>query len=156
VVFFGLPLFWLGAKILRTRYVLLCLLSSLLVPANSSIGMFPSPNVPGSARLLTEKKREIAAVADSLARQKSCFVGSYTNDYVASTLLEKGGWIEGQQSAIDFSVASIRMPNGSIISFRRINPRLKFVPLGTCQSLEYSREGQKVRFMGGEWRIPIM
>jgi hypothetical protein len=156
VVAFGIPLFWLGARGLRTAHVAACLLISLLIPPNSNIGLFPSPNVPGSARLFAEKRREIGSLADSLAKQSSCVVGSYTNDYLANSLLDTGGRIQSQISSSDVSTATVSMPNGNVVQFKRINPRQKSLDLGSCQSLEYRRDGRKVRFLGSEWHLPIV
>ncbi len=156
VVAFGIPLFWLGAKYLRMRYVVACLCISLLLPANSNMFMFPSPNVPGSSQLFAQKEQEMGAMADLLATQQSCFIGSYTNDYLVNALLDRGGRVESQLSDLDVSSRSVRMPNGNVILFDRIGTSLQPVAMHSCRSLERNQMGQKVRFLGAEWHIPLV
>lgn len=156
ILVFGIPLFWLGAKYLKARYVAACLVLSLLIPGNSNVFMYPSPNVPFSARLFARKQAQLRELAGQLAQQSSCVVGSYTNDYLVPMLLDKGGKIDSQVSRSDTSTASVSMPNGAVITFKRINPTQKVVQLDSCRSVEYDAAGRKVRSFGAEWHIPIL
>jgi hypothetical protein len=156
VLAFGLPLFWLGAKYLEMRYVAACIVISFLIPGNSNVFMFPSPNVPASAHLFAQKQAYLRQVAAELAQHSSCYVGSYTSDYLVSILLDQGGRIESQLSGTDTSAAFVTMPNQAVIAFRRISTAQKSVALGSCRSLEYNTEGRKVRLFGREWHIPIV
>lgn len=156
VVAFGLPLFWLSAKYLNMTAVIGCIAVSLLVPGNSNVFMFPSPNVPDSARLFAQKQTYLVDVAKDLSKQPSCFIGSYTSDYLVNILLDRGGRIDGQRSATDTSAASVTMPNHSVITFERNSTSQKTMDLGACRSVEYNTEGRKVRLFGGEWHVPIV
>jgi 4-amino-4-deoxy-L-arabinose transferase-like glycosyltransferase len=156
VLAFGIPLFWLGTKHLNRGYVAGCVILGFLIPGNSNVFMFPSPNVPASARLFAQRQAYLRGVADQLSKQPSCFVGSYTSDYLVSILLDKGGRIDSQLSNTDTSAASVTMPNRAVITFKRISTAQKFVALGSCRSLEYNTEGRKIRPFGGEWHIPII
>jgi Dolichyl-phosphate-mannose-protein mannosyltransferase len=155
VVAFGLPLFWFAAAHLRTSYVALCLVASLMIPGNSNTFMFPSPNVPGSERLLAQKQAHLRVVAGELSKGPSCFVGSYTNDYLVSILLDSGGRIDGKQSETG-AAATVTMPNQTVITLKRVNPTQKTLALGSCRSVEYGTDGTKTRAFGGEWHIPIV
>lgn len=156
VMAFGIPLFWFAAKYLDSRYVAACLALTLIVPGNSNVFMYPSPNVPASARLFGRKQLYLHSVANDLSKQSSCFVGSYTSDYLVAILLDQGGHIDSQESRTDASAAVVTMPNGVNITFKRISRTQKAVDLGSCKSLEYDQDGRKVHPFGGEWRIPII
>jgi hypothetical protein len=155
VVAFGVPLFLVAGNKLKMRYVVLCLILSLLVPGNSNMFLFPSPNVLASMRLFAHKKDRLAAVAAELSRQSSCYIGSYTNDYLANALLQRGGYIAKADPSM--SNLSITMPNDAVIALRRVDPQQdKSVQIDPCRSLEYGRDGKKVRFIGDEWRAPVL
>ncbi len=156
VLAFGIPLFYFGAKYLNGYHISACLALSFLIPGNSNVFMFPSPNVPASAHLFAQKQEYLRSVADELSQQHSCFVGSYTSDYLVTILLEKGGRINDQRSETDTSAASITMPNDAEITFKRIGTDEKSVALGSCQSVEYDRNGHKTRLFGAEWHVPVI
>jgi hypothetical protein len=155
VLAFGVPLFWAAGRYLQMRWIVACLALTLLVPGNSNVFMFPSPNLPASARDFAAKKQQVAAVADRLTRQPSCFVGSYSNDYVIDKLLDAGATIESQADR-SMSKMIVVLSDGRRVTFLRINPTLTAADIGACQSLEYDSAGVKTRFLGTEWHLPII
>jgi hypothetical protein len=150
---FSMPFFWLVGRYFRLRTVLVCAVLGFLVPANSNMLMFPSPNVIGSRRLVAAKQGEVQSMAKQLSTANSCFTGSYTNDYVAYQLLNLGGTIVADSDVFN-SVVDLRMPNGAQVRLVRLNPSDKTHDSGACQSLEYDRQGRKSHFLGSEWKVP--
>jgi hypothetical protein len=129
---FGIPIFWLAATRLRMPHVFACLLLSILVPANSNMLMFPSPNLPGDIRLFHDKEAEVTCVSKQLLQTSSCFIGSY---------------LPGE---ID-----VTMPNNILVKLLKVSPSNKSVGLGACRNLEYGPNGLKTRFLGTEWQLPM-
>jgi hypothetical protein len=158
VLAFGIPLFWIVATRLRMRYVVACLLLSMVIPPNSNMAMFPSPNVPASIRSFHRKQGEVAEVVSQLVGGSSCFLGTYTNDYVLERLLGLGGQIhnvqEFSESALLPDPIVVTLPKGSVVRLFRVDASRKFVQLDACKSLEYSRDGRRTRFLGSEWHLP--
>lgn len=99
VLAFGIPLFWFAAKYLRWWQVLACVAASLLVPGNSNNFLYPSPNVLASEHLFRVKHAELGHIADTLSSGSSCFVGSYTSDYLVPMLLNQGGRMRASNRA---------------------------------------------------------
>jgi hypothetical protein len=155
VIPFGVPLLWLCASKLRPLAVVACVFLSAIIPPNSNMFLFPSPNVPASARLAAAMRRDIGRVGADLAKTNSCFIGTYTLDYLADVLTNAGGQIT---EADDISGdVKVRMPNEVEIALYRRDPwKDKNTALGSCHSLEYNATGQKERFLGKEWPVPLV
>lgn len=154
VVAFGVPLFWLIGRYIQPRFILGFTLASFLVPGNSNMIMYPSPNVPNSYRLFLDKQKQLETVAQELQKRNSCFSGSYTNDYVTSDLLANGGSVVSQSDVWDTKV-TVKMLNGTEVRLNRIDPTQRFLDTTPCRSLEYDKAHKKFRFLGSEWRLPI-
>jgi hypothetical protein len=152
-IVFGLPLLWLCASRLRARHIVALLAISALIPANSNMTVFPSPDVPNSVRLAAAKRQYIEDMAADLSRTDSCFVGSYTNDYLTHILMNAGGRVTAAVESNRY--VKVRMPDKVDIELFRKDPWTdKIISLGSCRSLEYNAAGEKVRFLGSEWQIP--
>jgi hypothetical protein len=159
VMGFGIPIFWLAATRLRMPQVFACLLLSILIPANSNMLMFPSPNLSGDIRLFHDKEAEVTRLSKQLLQASSCFIGSYSNDYILEQLLEYGGRINATAnshlSAVLPGEIDVTMPNNILVKLLKVSPSNKSVQLGACRSLEYAPNGRKTRLLGTEWRLPI-
>ncbi len=151
VVAFGLPIFWIGGLRLQGKWLWLCVAVSVLIPGNSGSGIFPSPNVPLSARQAAAKLAYLDKVANELSATGSCFLGSYTDDYIAEDLMRSGATVVSRNGS-DWILMS---PAKTEVVLRRTYPwTQKKIALGDCRSVEYDASGQKVRFLGDEWHIP--
>jgi hypothetical protein len=130
----------------------------MVIPPNSNMAMFPSPNVPASIRSFHRKQGEVAEAANQLAAGSSCFIGTYTNDYVLEDLLVFDGKINNVQdfggSALLPDPIVVTIPKKGIVKLFRVDASRKFLQLGACESLEYSRDGRRTRFLGSEWHLP--
>jgi hypothetical protein len=155
VVAFELPIFWIGALRLQGKWLWICVALSFLIPPNSNPGgVFPSPNVPVSARKAAAKLAYLDQLANELGTTNSCFVGSYTNDYIADALMRSGATVVSKKASGDVILVS---PAKTEVILRRTDPWLQErVPLSNCRSVEYDSSGQKVRFLGDEWHVHAM
>jgi 4-amino-4-deoxy-L-arabinose transferase-like glycosyltransferase len=154
VVAFGIPLFFIGAKYSKPRYIIACAVASFIIPANSNMVMYPSPNVPSSYGLFQGKMLKVQEVSRQLRHSDSCFVGSYTNDYIANDLLANGAVVVYQADVWDTKVV-MQTPDGVRINLRRIDPTKRTMDPGSCRVLEYDSSGKKFHFLGSEWKLPI-
>jgi hypothetical protein len=157
---FGIPLFWLAGTRFRWRPVIACILLGALVPPNSNMLLFPSPNVPGSLILFAHKKDELNRLAKRLSKAPSCFIGTYTNDYILEDLLDSGGQISGSStvasSAVTPEVIHVTTRDGNAIELiRKSSSGNRVVQLGPCLSAEYRNDGRRTRFLGSEWHVPV-
>jgi hypothetical protein len=156
---FGIPLFWLISTRLRMPHVVVCLLLSMVIPANSNMILIPSPNLLGSIKLFRGKMAEVIRLSKRASEASSCVMGSYSNDYVLARLLELGGQIAPATNSYSSPVLppeiDVIMPNGNRVKLFKVAPSTKWVQLNACSSLEYGLNGRKTRFLGTEWPLPI-
>jgi hypothetical protein len=77
--------------------------------------LIPSPNLLGSIKLFRGKMAEVIRVSTQASQTSSCFMGSYSNDYVLERLLGQGGRIAPAANTYSSAVLPLEidvvMPN---------------------------------------------
>lgn len=185
VVPFVLPLLWWGCagwaalprRVLPVAALLVLLLDPWTIPANSNLTLYPSANVPGSARLLHRRQQQMQAlgvhmlgeaqVRPGLDRAPACFLGSYTNSLMLSLLLEKvdesAGFTPLAVPAVVLSTShewtELRLRAGdrrhALRFYEVYSPAEYRHDARSCDrrfSLEFTPDGVHQRYLGSEWR----
>lgn len=164
-----IPLFWLAAVQLQKRgtktlaIATLCIIAAdVALPPNSGANIFPSPNVPASARLLRAKQQRLQEAAQRLmsgSEERSCYFGMFTIDHVSAFLLadvDRAGMREKLLTNSAFRIAVYRA-DGSL--FRYVDVLAAPLPpqptdtaeCGITDSVEYAGH-QRIRYFGAEWQ----
>lgn len=187
VVPFILPLLWWGSagwadlprRVLPIAALAVLLLDPWVIPANSNLTLYPSANVPGSARLLHRRQQQMQSLGLRMLGQgqlhpdpdhaPACFLGSYTNPLMLSLLLQR------IDTSASFAVSAaptvvlattqewteLRLRSGggwhALRFFEVYSPAEYRNAAQSCTrrfSLEFTRNGEHRRYLGSEWHPP--
>lgn len=187
VVPFVLPLLWWGCagwtglprRVLPVSALLVLLLDPWVIPANSNLTLYPSANVPGSARLLHWRQQEMQTLGVHMlitARPRlepnpdhapACFLGSYTNPLVLSLLLERVDLASTVAPSASPEVVLATSRDWQELRLRSTDGwrALRFYEVYSTgeyrndaqacvnrYSLEFTADGLHQRYLGSEWR----
>ena len=171
VIPFPVPLFWLGFEWFgRARagwlaaVAVAAVLANAIVPPNSGLSLYPSMNVPASARLMRERQAELRAAAHRLLdgwAATACYVGRNTQDYVSQYVLEAADARGLHAEVLPATQFVVQLRHADHRPFRRIeviglrkgqdagNP-LARPECGIVESVEYDGRGGRRWFFGAE------
>jgi hypothetical protein len=162
------PLFWLAGLYLQQRgkeaMVEACiavLAFDLVIPPNSNMSIYPSPNVPASTRLVRLKEQRLRAAAERLLTvgqgDRACYFGLSTVDHVSAFLLdelERAGMQEQLLSGPDFRIVvrqhGARTRQVDVIPGPPPGSRYDDEPCSITESLEYDGR-DRTAYFGDEW-----
>lgn len=158
-----LPLLWLGLagwEGLRWPAVPVLVTAALIldlwiIPPSSNLTLYPSANVPGSARDLHLRMQDLRAnLPDGVTgtRGPVCYLGNATLPYLELLL-----WRAHPEATLtlQYNTETLTLTDGQRIHFIEVNssPQYRQAAAGCPQarSLEYSGNGAHQWFLGEEW-----
>jgi hypothetical protein len=169
LLLYPIPCFWMAAAWAQKKGIrwlvvsaAIVVIADFLIPANSGLNLFPSPNVPVSARLNRQKQAVLRSVAHDLLSgniSQSCYFGAYTVDYVEAFLLKEmdDRFMRERVLSVDqFRIDVIRADGTwdrrvDIIRTSHAPPLAQSIGCSVVRTTEYNAVGERARYFGSEW-----